>query len=87
MPPFSHLEGKVYEYLYSHLGQVCDRGEIKNAVWAANAPSNSALQKIVERVREKIEHGAESTLHLIAVRRRGYMLCYRTLENEHGRAK
>ena len=82
MPTFTYLEGKVYDYLSSHPDQVCDREDIKQAVWPVNAPSNSALQKIIERIREKIEHELENPPHLIAVRRRGYMLRYGILENE-----
>ena len=82
MPIFTYLEGKVYDYLRSHMDQVCDREEIKLAVWPTNAPGNSALQKIIERIREKIEHEMENPPHLIAVRRRGYMLRYGVLENE-----
>jgi DNA-binding response OmpR family regulator len=37
-------------------------------------PSQSALQKIIERIREKIEDDPDSPYKLIAVRGRGYML-------------
>ncbi len=71
----TYLEGKVYDYLKSHLGEVCDKREIMRAVWEEdNMPSNSALQKIIERIREKIEDDLESPYKLIAVRGRGYML-------------
>src|SRR5258708_17083486 len=75
-PTFTHLEDKVYAYLKSHIGQVCDREEIKQAVWGReqNLPTNSALQKIIERIREKIERDLNNPQHLIAVRGRGYLL-------------
>jgi len=73
-PAFAYLEGKVYEYLKAHAGEVCDREEIKQAVWGDNPPTNSALQKIIERIREKIEPGADNPRFLIAVRGQGYML-------------
>jgi len=80
VPVFSYLEGKVYEYLKSHGGEVCDREEIKWAVWGEkNEPSNSALQKIIERIREKIEPDPENPRYLIAVRGQGYMLREDTL--------
>ncbi|HWF04902.1 MAG TPA: helix-turn-helix domain-containing protein, partial [Candidatus Angelobacter sp.] len=73
--PLTYLEGKVYDYLKSHLGDVCDKREIMQAVWEEdNMPSNSALQKIIERIREKIEDDPDSPYKLIAVRGRGYML-------------
>lgn len=71
----TYLEGKVYDYLKSHLGDVCDKKEIMLTVWEGETmPSNSALQKIIERIREKIEDDPESPYKLIAVRGRGYML-------------
>ncbi|HZT98350.1 MAG TPA: winged helix-turn-helix domain-containing protein [Ktedonobacteraceae bacterium] len=71
---FTHLEGKVYGYLKSHAGEVCDKEEIKSAVWENNPPGDSALQKIIERIREKIEDDPENPRYLIAVRGQGYML-------------
>lgn len=71
----TYTEGKVYDYLKAHLDEVCDRAEIMQAVWREdNMPSNSALQKIIERIREKIEDEPDSPFRLIAVRGRGYML-------------
>jgi len=71
----TYTEGKVYDYLKAHLDDVCDKAEIMQAVWGEdNMPSNSALQKIIERIREKIEDDPDSPFKLIAVRGRGYML-------------
>ena len=71
---FTHLEGKVYEYLKSHIGEVCDREDIKLAIWGENIlPSNSALQKIIERIRIKIDD-PDNPRYLISVRGRGYTL-------------
>ncbi len=33
IPAFAYLEGKVYEYLKLRTGEVCDREEIKQAIW------------------------------------------------------
>jgi hypothetical protein len=71
----TYREGKVYDYLKAHIGEVCDKTEIMQAVWGKdNMPSHSALQKIIERIREKIEDDPDSPYKLIAVRGRGYML-------------
>jgi len=80
LPPFTHLEDKVYAYLKAHIGQVCDREEIKQAVWerGEKLPGNSALQKIIERIREKIEPDPDNPHYLIAVRGRGYLLREKT---------
>lgn len=73
-PPFTHLEGEVFAYLQAHAGVVCDRDEIKRAIWKDALPSDSALQKIIERIREKIEPDPRNPRRLIAVRGQGYML-------------
>jgi hypothetical protein len=74
VPAFAYLEGRVYEYLKSHVGEVCDKEDIKRTVWGNNPPTNSALQKIIERIREKIEPEPENPRYLIAVRGQGFML-------------
>src|SRR5260370_1146038 len=74
--PLTYLEDKVYTYLKSHTGEVCDREEIKQVVWEReyDLPGNSALQKIIERIREKIEPDPNNPRYLIAVRGQVYML-------------
>jgi hypothetical protein len=74
IPAFTYLEDQVYAYLKSHTGKVCNREEIKLAVWKDYPPTNSALQKIIERIRAKIEPDPENPHYLIAVRGQGYML-------------
>lgn len=71
---FTHLEDRVYKYLKLHTGEVCDRDAIKSAVWENNPPTDSALQKIIERIREKIEPDPNNPRYLIAVRGQGFML-------------
>lgn len=71
---FTYLEGQVYSYLKTHLGKICSRNEIKRAVWKDESPSDSALQKIIERIRLKIEPDPENPYFLVAVRGQGYML-------------
>ena len=74
---FSKLESQVYCYLLENVGNICSKEDIKTAVWKGkkNVPGDSALQKIIERIREKIESNMEQAeYHLIAVRGQGYML-------------
>ncbi|MCS6938999.1 MAG: winged helix-turn-helix domain-containing protein [Roseiflexus sp.] len=73
-PAFTHLEGEVYAFLREHAGRVCTREEVKRAIWPVSPPSDSALQKIIERIREKIEPDPKHPRKLIAVRGQGYML-------------
>lgn len=74
LPAFTHLEGEVYAFLHEHAGRVCTRDEVKRAIWPASPPSDSALQKIIERIREKIEPDPKHPRKLIAVRGQGYVL-------------
>ncbi|NJK79825.1 MAG: transcriptional regulator [Chloroflexaceae bacterium] len=73
-PAFTHLESAVYSFLSSNAGVVCDRESIKRAVWKDTPPSDSALQKLIERIREKIEPDPKHPRRLIAVRGQGYIL-------------
>ena len=73
-PALTYLEGKVYHYLQSRAGAVCDKDEIKHAIWENKLPSDSTLQKIIERIRRKIEPDPDNPRYLIAVRGQGYML-------------
>jgi len=73
-PAFTHLEGEVYAFLRENAGRVCTRDEVKRAIWPVSPPSDSALQKIIERIRDKIEPDPKHPRKLIAVRGQGYML-------------
>jgi Transcriptional regulatory protein, C terminal len=74
-PNFTNLEQEVFDYLVAHLGEVCSREGIKRAVWGEEGNlSNSAVQKIIERIRGKIEPDTENPRYLIAVRGQGYIL-------------
>ncbi len=72
--PLTHQEKKVYEYLKARKGELCSREDIKQAIWPTTEPTNSALQKIIERIREKIEPDVNHPRYLIAVRGKGYIL-------------
>ncbi|HEU0001219.1 MAG TPA: helix-turn-helix domain-containing protein [Ktedonobacteraceae bacterium] len=74
MPGLTHQEKKVYDYLKIRRGELCSREDIKQAIWPNTEPTNSALQKIIERIREKIEPDVDNPRYLIAVRGKGYIL-------------
>jgi hypothetical protein len=75
----TYQEQRVYDYLRLHMGEVCSREDIKRAVWQNNEPTDSALQKIVERIRLKIEPYPDNPRYLLAVRGRGYILNEKTV--------
>jgi len=74
MRVLTHQEKKVYDYLKARSGELCSREDIKQAIWPTTEPTNSALQKIIERIREKIEPDIDNPRYLIAVRGKGYIL-------------
>ncbi|HVB24504.1 MAG TPA: helix-turn-helix domain-containing protein [Ktedonobacteraceae bacterium] len=74
MPAFTYLEGEVYHYLQAHTNQVCSKNDIKQAIWKNKLPTDSTLQKLIERIREKIETDPDNPRYLIAVRGQGYIL-------------
>lgn len=73
-PAFTYLEDKVYSFLLAHAGEVCDKETIKQAIWEHKSPTDSTLQKIIERIRKKIEPDPDNPRHLLAVRGQGYIL-------------
>ena len=73
-PAFTYLEDKVYSFLLAHAGEVCDKETIKQAIWEHKTPTDSTLQKIIERIRKKIESDPDNPRHLLAVRGQGYIL-------------
>ncbi len=65
----------MFDYLRAHTGEVCNREEIKRVIWGEEDNlTNSALQKIIERIRGKIEPDPENPRYLLAVRGQGYIL-------------
>jgi hypothetical protein len=74
IPAFTPLEGGVYNYLIAHAGTVCSREQIKSSVWGLHTPGDSALQKVIERIRQKIEPDPDHPRYLLAVRGQGFML-------------
>lgn len=73
-PAFTYLEREVYTFLATNAGVVCTRDAIKQAIWPNEPPTDSALQKLIERIRDKIEPDPRHPRRLIAVRGQGYML-------------
>ena len=73
-PAFTYLEGEVYRYLLEHAGEVCAKNDIKHAIWKKKQPTDSTLQKLIERIRRKIEPDPDNPRYLIAVRGQGYIL-------------
>jgi two-component system response regulator RegX3 len=63
--------------LYGRLGKICDKYEVVEAVWGEeylDQVDDARIEKLVSRVRQKIEPDAANPRYLVTVRGRGYKL-------------
>ncbi len=75
--PLTNLEFRLLLLLYGRLNKICDKYSIVTAVWGEDYVDDvydSAIEKLVSRVRRKIEPDPSSPRYLQTVRGRGYKL-------------
>lgn len=67
-------EFKLLRYLYDHAGQICLKDDIWQAVWPEYEEdmSDYLIQKLVSRVRQKVEPTPGRPRYILTVRGRGY---------------
>jgi hypothetical protein len=73
---FSKKEKRLFEYLNSHLGELCEREDIVETVWPESKEygvTDWAIDQLVARVRKKLRK-QESELQIITVVTRGYRM-------------
>lgn len=76
-PALTELEYKLLLLLYGNLGKICDKYKVVESVWGENyidEVDDARIEKLVSRLREKIEPNAEEPRYLLTVRGRGYKL-------------
>lgn len=76
-PTLTDLEYRLLLLLYGHLDQICDKYEIVEAVWGEeyiDQVDDARIDKLLSRLRAKIEPEPRSPRYLITVRGRGYRL-------------
>ena len=76
-PVLTELEYKLLLLLYGNLDKIIDKYHIVEAVWGENyidEVDDARIEKLVSRLREKLEPGAKEARYLITVRGRGYKL-------------
>jgi two-component system response regulator RegX3 len=64
-------------FLYGRLDRVCDKFTIVESVWGEDyidKVDDARIEKLVSRLRQKIEPDAAKPRYLISVRGRGYKL-------------
>ena len=75
-PTLTRLEFDLLLFLYRRGDSIVGRHEIGQALWPDEPEENrdAALEKLVSRVRLKVESNPEQPKHLLNVRGRGYRL-------------
>lgn len=73
----TELEYRLLLLLYGHLNQICDKYQIVEAVWGEeyiDQVDDARIDKLLSRLRAKIEPEPRTPRYLITVRGRGYRL-------------
>jgi hypothetical protein len=77
IPPLTELEYKLLLLLYGRLNQIVDKYEIVQAVWGQeyiDTVDDGRIERLVGRLREKLEPDQRNPRFLTTVRGRGYRL-------------
>jgi hypothetical protein len=76
-PLLTDLEYKLLLLLYGNLDRICDKYKIVESVWGENyidEVDDARIEKLVSRLREKLESKPEEPKYLQTIRGRGYKL-------------
>jgi hypothetical protein len=76
-PLLTDLEYKLLLLLYGNLDKICDKYKIVESVWGENyidEVDDARIEKLVSRLREKLELKPEEPKYLQTIRGRGYKL-------------
>jgi hypothetical protein len=77
VPTLTDLEYRLLLLLYGRLGKICDKYQIVEAVWGESyidQVDDARIEKLVSRLRAKLERDPSDPRYLITVRGRGYKL-------------
>lgn len=77
VPTLTKLEYRLFLLLYGRLGQIVSKYDVVEAVWGEDyieKVDDARIDKLVARLRSKIEPDPRNPRHLITVRGRGYRL-------------
>lgn len=76
-PLLTDLEYKLLLLLYGNLDRICDKYKIVESVWGENyidQVDDARIEKLVSRLREKLEPNPVEPKYVMTVRGRGYKL-------------
>jgi len=77
VPTLTDLEYRLLLLLYGRLGKICDKYQIVEAVWGESyidKVDDARIEKLVSRLRSKLERDPSDPRYLITMRGRGYKL-------------
>jgi hypothetical protein len=77
IPTLTDLEYRLLLLLYGRLGKICDKYQIVEVVWGEayiDKVDDARIEKLVSRLRAKIERDPSNPSYLITLRGRGYKL-------------
>lgn len=77
VPTLTNLEYRLLLLLYGRLGKICDKYEVVEAVWGEDyidQVDDARIEKLVSRLRQKIEPDVANPRYLLTIRGRGYKL-------------
>jgi len=84
VPELTSLEYRLLLLLYGNLNRTCDKYKIVGAVWSEDyldEVDDARVEKLVSRLRQKIEPTPSEPRYLLTIRGRGYKLISPTGEN------
>lgn len=77
VPTLTDLEYRLLLLMYGRIGKICDKYQIVEAVWGQeyiDEVDDARIEKLISRLRSKIEHDPANPRYLLTVRGRGYKL-------------
>ena len=77
VPTLTNLEYRLLLLLYGRIGKICSKYDVVEAVWGEDyidQVDDARIEKLVSRLRQKIEPKPASPRYLLTIRGRGYKL-------------
>jgi hypothetical protein len=77
LPDLTAQEYRLLLLLYGNLDKICDKNKIVEAVWSEaylDTVDDARIEKLVSRLRQKLEPHPDEPRYLVTVRGRGYKL-------------
>jgi hypothetical protein len=77
VPTLTNLEYRLLLLLYGRLGKICSKYDVVEAVWGEDyieEVDDARIEKLVSRLRQKLEPDSNNPRFLLTIRGRGYKL-------------